>query len=81
MEAVGTTKRGGYKRADEKGIRSGWEKVCLDHMTAVRSDALLVEDRCSKDCTFGKKCIQNSFTVNLLNLKSFRYASLFSTRL
>eukprot|EP00965_Chrysotila_dentata_P234006 6199931-Pleurochrysis_carterae.AAC.1 len=60
------TGRGKYGREEGKGIRQGWDEECKLRMADIRSGSILVADNCSKDCPFGKHCVQNVFTVNLL---------------
>eukprot|EP00965_Chrysotila_dentata_P064704 2145520-Pleurochrysis_carterae.AAC.1 len=58
--------RGTYERANGKGIRNDWPTNCKLRVDNIKNGSIIVADSCSKDCTFGKHCIQNAFTVTLL---------------
>eukprot|EP00965_Chrysotila_dentata_P063974 2119546-Pleurochrysis_carterae.AAC.1 len=64
--AAKNTGRGTYVRAYGKGIRNDWPTDCKLRIDDIKSGSILVADTCSKDCSFGKHCVQNTFTVTLL---------------
>eukprot|EP00965_Chrysotila_dentata_P119057 3935977-Pleurochrysis_carterae.AAC.1 len=68
MHVSGANKmgRGKYKRVNGKGIRNDWERESKLRLGDIENGSILVAENCSKDCEFGKRCIQNTCTVTLL---------------